>query len=62
MDSDKNKQDEYPKLSENDKRWQQQEEYTTTGLPQQLEDEKSNDSIASTPKKEPDDEPAKPER
>ena len=48
MPKDK-KDDEYPKLSANDKRWKQQDEFDSAGLQREEEDEDKN---ASIPKKE----------
>ena len=49
MPKDKKDRDEYPKLSGNDKRWKQQDEFDSAGLHRQEEDEDKN---ASIPKKD----------
>jgi len=48
MAKDKNKPEEYPKPDENDKRWKQQDEFDSSGLQRQLEDEEKNDSVAQS--------------
>ena len=53
MPKDKKDRDEYPKLSGNDKRWKQQDEFDSAGLQRQEEDEDKN---ASIPKKDSPDE------
>lgn len=50
MPTDKNKVDEYPKLSENDKRWKQQDEYDSSGAQRQSEDDDKNASISDARK------------
>lgn len=45
MAKDKNKHDEYPKQSENDKRWKQQDEFDSPGPQHQREDQDKNASI-----------------
>lgn len=45
MTKDKKNRDEYPKLSENDKRWKQQEEYDSAGAQREKEDTDKNISI-----------------
>jgi hypothetical protein len=45
MAKDKNNRDEYPKLSENDKRWKQQEEFDSAGVQRQSEEEDKNKNI-----------------
>lgn len=56
MSDDKKGKDEYPKLSGNDKRWKQQEEFDLSGLQRQLEDDDQNQAISkpedSTPDKQ----------
>lgn len=49
MPKDKKDRDEYPKLSSDDKRWKQQDEFDSAGLQRQEEDEDKN---ASIPKKD----------
>lgn len=56
MSDDKKNKDEYPKLSENDKRWKQQEEFDSSGLQRQLEDDDQNQTI-SKPENTPSDTP-----
>jgi hypothetical protein len=48
MENDKRNKDEYPKLSEDDKRWKQQDEFDSAGAQRQLEDEYANASIAES--------------
>jgi hypothetical protein len=48
MEKDKKNRDEYPKLSGNDKRWKQQDEFDSAGTQRQLEDEDKNTSISQT--------------
>jgi hypothetical protein len=45
MENDKKNKDVYPKLSENDKRWKQQDEFDSAGAQRQLEDEDANSTI-----------------
>ena len=45
MENDKKNRDEYPKMSGNDKRWKNQDEFDSAGLQQQREDENQNESI-----------------
>lgn len=46
MKKDKKNRDEYPKISGNDKKWKQQDEFDSAGVPRQLEDEDKNASIS----------------
>ena len=46
MSDDKKNKADYPKLSENDKRWKQQEEFDSSGLQRQLEDDDQNETIS----------------
>ena len=48
MPKEKKNPDEYPKLSENDKRWKQQEEFDSAGAAREREDENKNASIRET--------------
>ena len=48
MVNDKKNRDEYPKQSENDKRWKQQDEFDSAGAQRQLEDEDKNNSLPKT--------------
>ena len=48
MEKDKKNRDEYPKISKDDKKWKQQDEFDSPGVQRQLEDEDKNDSIAQT--------------
>ena len=45
MPKDKENRDEYPKMSDNDKRWKQQEEFDSAGTQRELEDQDKNASI-----------------
>lgn len=45
MPKDKQNRDDYPKLSGNDKRWKQQDEFDSAGVQRQLEDDDKNASI-----------------
>lgn len=51
MENDKKVPDEYPKLSENDKRWKQQDEFDSAGAQLQQEDEDANASITESTEK-----------
>lgn len=46
MPKDKANRDEYPKLNEDDKRWKQQDEFDSVGLPRHGEEEEKDSSIA----------------
>ncbi len=48
MPKDKKNRDEYPKMSGNDKRWKQQDEFDSAGAQRELEDEDNNASIPPT--------------
>jgi hypothetical protein len=48
MPKDKKNRDEYPKMSGNDKRWKQQDEFDSAGAQRELEDEDKNASIPRT--------------
>ena len=52
MPKDKKNRDEYPKLSGDDKRWKQQDEFDSAGAPRELDDEDKNASIPKTSKEE----------
>ena len=54
MSDDKKGKDEYPKLSGNDKRWKQQEEFDSSGLQRQLEDDDKNQTISKPETSTPD--------
>ena len=45
MPKEKENRDEYPKVSGNDKRWKQQDEFDSAGAQRQAEDEDKNASI-----------------
>ena len=45
MPKEKENRDEYPRLSGNDKRWKQQDEFDSAGAQRQAEDEDKNASI-----------------
>jgi hypothetical protein len=55
MPKDKKNRDEYPKMSDNDKRWKQQDEFDSAGAQRELEDEDKNASIPRTEEKRLDD-------
>jgi hypothetical protein len=46
MQKDKKSRDEYPKLSGNDKRWKEQDEFDSGGALRELDDEDKNQSIS----------------
>jgi hypothetical protein len=48
METDKKKPDEYPKLSRDDQRWKQQDEFDSAGTQRDLEDNDKNASIEQT--------------
>ena len=48
MPKDKKNRDEYPKMSGDDKRWKQQDEFDSAGVQRELEDEDKNASIPQT--------------
>jgi hypothetical protein len=45
MPKEKENRDEYPKVSGNDKRWKQQDEFDSAGAQREAEDEDKNTSI-----------------
>ena len=47
MEKDKKNRNEYPKLSGDDQRWKQQDEFDSAGAQRELEDNEKNASIES---------------
>lgn len=46
MPRDKANKDGYPKSSQNDERWKQQEEFDSSGIQRDIEDQDNNESIS----------------